>query len=109
MKKVVALVVVFGMIMTLAGSAYADDALKKLGRGMANVITCPLEVVKGMDDAKQESGIFAACTWGVIQGSFKTLMRAAVGVYEIATFPIPIPEDYQPILTDPEFFLQKDH
>ena len=34
--------------------------------------------------------------------------RAVVGVYEIATFPIPLPKDYEPIITDPEFILQKE-
>ena len=30
--------------------------------------------------------------------------RAVVGAYEVVTFPIPLPSDYEPILTDPEFF-----
>jgi hypothetical protein len=34
-------------------------------------------------------------------------VRAVVGVYEIATFPIPLPKGYGPILKDPEFFFEE--
>ncbi len=84
--------------------AYADTPLKKLGRGVCNIVTCPLELLKGIQDAHNENGFFAALTWGVLKGAFNTGVRAVVGAYEVVTFPFPIPSDYEPILTDPEFF-----
>ena len=111
MKKLVALIIIISL--GFCGASHAvvetvekatDGPIEKLGRGVANVATCPLELIKGMDDAKQESGLFAAVTWGILQGTFNIVKRAVVGVYEVVTFPIPLPRDYAPILTDPEFF-----
>ena len=109
MKK--ALVLFIAIILLLSYQALAADGpVKKLGRGVANVATCPLELPKGMGDANAESGIFAGMTWGVLKGAFDTVKRCAVGVYEVATFPVPIPADYKPILDEPEFFMEDtDH
>ena len=85
-------------------SAYADTPIKKLGRGVCNILTCPLEIFKAIQDTHNESGFFAALTWGLLKGAFNTGVRAFVGAYEVVTFPIPLPADYKPILTDPEFF-----
>jgi len=104
MKKIIAVVAIISILFT--GSAYADTMLKKLGRGMANVITCPLEVPYRMSETNEESGPFAAFTWGILDGFFRTGMRLVVGGYEILTFPIPFPWDYKPIIDDPEFFLE---
>ncbi|MGB2600124.1 MAG: exosortase system-associated protein, TIGR04073 family [Candidatus Omnitrophota bacterium] len=112
MKKLISLLVVAGLIFSVPVCAHADDITKgpieKLGRGVANVLTCPFELTKGIGDIKDEYGMFAGLTWGILQGTYNIVKRAVVGVYEIATFPIPFPSDYKPILTDPEFFLQKE-
>lgn len=107
MKKFLALLVVCGMILSIAPLAMANGPVEKLGRGVANVATSPLGLLKGIGDANEESGIFAGLTWGVLQGTVNVVKRAAVGVYEVATFPIPLPKDYAPILDEPEFFLEK--
>ncbi len=108
MKKVIAVLIVIVLVLAVSAPGYADNAVDKLGRGVANVITSPFELTKGMDDAKQENGIFAACTTGLLKGTVNIVKRAAVGVFEIATFPIPLPADYKPILKDPEYFLEKE-
>jgi len=105
MKKMFTIIMVLFLILsTVHIPAHADNALKKLGRGIANVFTFPFEVFKGIQDANVEHGYWAACSWGLVQGVAKGVVRALVGTYEIATFPIPLPRDYAPILTDPEFF-----
>lgn len=103
MKKIIAILVITLLISSVA---FADGPVKKLGRGLANIVTCPLEILKGISDANTESGPIAAGTFGVLQGIFNTGLRAVIGVYEVVTFPIPIPRDYSPILTNPEFFLE---
>jgi len=109
MKKVCALILVIFLLMSVASvSSYSDNALKKLGRGLANIGTAPLEIFKGISDVNEEHGVFAAFTWGILQGVFNTGKRAVVGVYETATFPVPLPKGYEPIIEDPEFFLEKD-
>jgi putative exosortase-associated protein (TIGR04073 family) len=107
MKKLLVLLVIIGMIFSTTGVVYADYPLKKLGRGLCNVITCPFEIPRKMGEATDESGELAGWTWGLLNGTFWMAIRAFVGVYETATFPIPIPKDYEPILTDPEFFLEE--
>ncbi len=112
MKKFVVALVVAGMMVSLTLPVCADEDItykpvKKLGRGIANVATSPFELTKGMGDATQEKGIFAGLTWGILQGTYNVVKRAVVGVYEVATFPVPLPKDYEPILEEPEFFLQK--
>jgi len=106
MKRFIVFLLIVGLVFSLTAPAYADGPVKKLGRGVANVVTSPFEIFKGMGDTTDEQGIFAGLTWGLFQGTVNLVKRAAVGVFEIATFPIPIPEDYGPILTDPEFFLE---
>ncbi len=108
MRKILIVLVTVIAIAAFDPAAYANGPIKKLGRGIANVATSPLELIKGMGDAKEEKGIFAAMTWGVVQGTVNIVKRATVGVYEVATFPVPLPKDYAPIIEDPEYFLEKE-
>jgi len=89
-------------------NAYADTPIKKLGRGFCNIFTSPLELFKGIQDANNEGGFLAAFTWGILKGLFDTGVRAGVGVYEVVTFPIPFPKNFEPILSDPEFFAEEE-
>ena len=97
------------MLVVLATQfVYADTPMKKLGRGFCNILTCPLELFKGVQDVGNENGPLAAYSYGILEGLFNTVVRAAVGVYEVVTFPIPVPPDFEPILTNPEFFGEED-
>lgn len=108
MRKIVIGIFVASFILVSSGAgAFADDPIKKLGRGCANLITAPLELGKSIGDVNTESGFMAGATYGVLQGLWKTGIRYVVAVYEIVSFPIPIPKEYGPILTDPEFFLEE--
>ena len=113
MRKFIAVLVIVVLLFSFVSPACAEDgvtnnAFRKLGRGTCNIGLGILEIPKGISDANEESGMFAAYTWGVFQGIFKTIVRMTVGVYEVATFPIPFPAGYEPILTDPEFFMDDD-
>ena len=107
MKKVICISVV--AILVFSSLSYAqvdvDGPMRKLGRGLANIATCPMEIAKQVGDANYEDGPVAALTYGFIKGLFMTGVRAVVGGYEVVTFPIPFPKNYDPILRDPEFFL----
>ena len=93
------------MVLGVAAAGYCQDYTKKLGRGLANVITFPLEVPEQITRVNESDGPTAAITYGLLKGLGMMLVRAAAGVYEIATFPFPVPKDYKPLLTDPEFLL----
>lgn len=86
--------------------ATAGDPLKKLGRGLANCLTFPIEIPNQISKTNNCEGPAAAATVGLVKGVVMAAFRAVVGVYEVATFPLPIPECYKPILTDPEYMLE---
>ena len=108
-KRTVIAVIIFSFLVAIAAPAYCDDPLKKLGRGICNVATCPLELLKQPSDVSNADGPMAGLTYGILKGAAMVGVRALVGVYEIATFPIPVPQDYKPILTNPEFFLEEQN
>ena len=105
MKKVF-ICILIALVLLASTDLFAQTTLKKLGRGCANILTCPFEVPYRMGKANEDSGPFAALTWGLFEGIIKTCVRGVVGVYEVVTSPVPLPADYRPILTDPEYFLQ---
>ena len=88
------------------GAAPSGDCLQKLGRGLCNSITFPMEIPLQIGNTNVSDGPFAALTWGVLKGIGMTALRAAVGVYEVVTFPLPCPADYKPILTKPEYMFE---
>ena len=53
----------------------------------------------------RDNGVPYGMTVGFFQGFLTGLARTGVGVYELVTFPIPVPSDYEPILS-PEFSLE---
>ena len=81
---------------------FAQDAFTKLGRGVANTLTGWVELPKNIYDTSVEDNAFAGMTLGLAKGAGMTLVRTGAGIYEIATFPFPLPEDYRPIL-EPEY------
>jgi putative exosortase-associated protein (TIGR04073 family) len=106
-EKITVAVVIALMITVITSACYAQDMTRKLGRGVGNVLTGWIELPKNIYDTSVESNVFAGLTLGTVKGIGKTVMRTAVGAYETATFPFPVPEDYQPII-EPEFVIQAD-
>lgn len=79
-----------------------EGSLRKLGRGIANVATCPAELARTPELVTHREGTLAGLTVGVAQGAWRALQRGAVGILEIATFYLEIPRGFQPIMR-PEF------
>ena len=80
----------------------ADGALRKLGRGVANIATAPLELLRTPTLVSQHEGYLAGISVGVLQGAWRTIQRAAVGAYEVVTFCVPTSTGSGPIMK-PEF------
>ncbi|MFH1996360.1 MAG: exosortase system-associated protein, TIGR04073 family [Candidatus Omnitrophota bacterium] len=99
---------VFLIMMFISGisarPSYGNNALTKLGRGFCNVTTCYLEIMEQSVKEKEKGGSLQGMTTGLVKGVAMTAVRLGVGVFEIATFPFPVPKGYKPILTDPENF-----
>ena len=94
---------IFLFIAATQDDAHAQTAIRKLGRGLANIGSCWFEVPSQMMDTAESEGGMAAWTYGLAKGVWMMGTRVVVGVYEVITFPIPIPKDYKPIIKEPEF------
>ena len=98
------IIVIAALVVLIAVPAYSDGPVKKLGRGLANTVTFPIEIPANIKKVNESDGVIMAASYGLGLGLYKAIARAAVGVYEVATFPFPFPGDFVPIITDPEFF-----
>lgn len=105
MKKLMALFLAFVIIVFSASPGYCETpAFRKFRRGFCNILTFHLEFVHQMKKEGDKGGNDRAMTIGIVKGIGMTAARILTGVYEVATFPLPIPSDYKPILNDPEFY-----
>ncbi len=93
------IVVLIGLAATVC---FAQDPFTKLGRGIANTLTGWIELPKNIYTTSVEDNPLAGVTLGLAKGAGMTLVRTGAGIYEIATFPFPLPEAYKPIL-EPEY------
>ena len=75
-----------------------QNAGRKLGRGIANVLFGIVEVPNQITQTTSERGGAAGSTFGVGKGLMRWIGRELVGVYEIVTFPLPLPRGYKPIM-----------
>lgn len=108
MKKAVSAAIIFLIVASLAAPVYCEgNAVKKLGRGLSNAITFPFEIPLQMSRVNNTDGAMAGLTYGLLKGVGMAGLRALTGVYETITFPIPFPQKYEPILTDPEFIFEE--
>src|SRR3989338_4022873 len=77
---------------------YDTGVGQKLGRGLGNVAFGWLEIPKGIQDIGDQRNFIAGLTWGPIQGIGKALIRTVAGVYEVATFPVPLPPNFEQLV-----------
>ncbi len=84
---------------------YGTGVGQKLGRGLGNVAFGWLEIPKGIQDVGDQRNFIAGLTWGPLQGIGKALVRTVAGAYEVATFPVPLPPNFEPLLK-PDFVLE---
>ena len=93
---------VVALCLMTASACFAQDAFSKLGRGVANTLTGWVELPKNVYNTSVENNAFAGMTLGLAKGAGMTLVRTGAGIFELVTFPFPLPEDYEPIL-EPEY------
>jgi putative exosortase-associated protein (TIGR04073 family) len=94
---------------TLSCPAWAGDERfhpqgspgRKLERGGANLLLGGIELVRHLGP-RDEGQFLPPWIIGLGKGFYFTLRRTLVGLYEVITFPFPIPGDYLPVI-EPEF------
>jgi putative exosortase-associated protein (TIGR04073 family) len=90
-----ALIAGFAVVST---PSYADNAGDKLIRGAGNILTSWVEVPHQVSVEIKESNSIMGITVGLARGLGMMVARTFIGVYEVATFPVPIPEFYEPMI-----------
>ncbi len=101
-------VVGYGATAQAAGGAMGVSTYTpgdKLVRGLANVLLGIIEIPRNIHNTTQEDSLLAGWTVGVGKGLGYTVLRMVVGVYEVLTFPFPLPKDYVPVY-QPEYVWQ---
>ena len=105
-KFIVILAIIVSLI-SMQSPCFAENMLRKLGRGTCNILTSFIELPKAIQESFYADGPLAAVTHGILDGLYKFTARTVVGVYEVVTFPVPIPAHYAPII-EPEFLFSPD-
>lgn len=90
------------LLFVYAGPADAQTAVRKMGRGLANMTTSFLEIPGQMVKETREQGAGIGIPVGFAKGLGMIVPRVLIGVYEFLSSPFPAPEGYRPIL-NPEF------
>jgi putative exosortase-associated protein (TIGR04073 family) len=78
-----------------------DNPASKLGRGITNVVLSPGEYVVQTAKLMETHDPLTSYFGGILQGTCKMVERIGGGIYEIATFPVPIPKKYRPLMDPP--------
>jgi putative exosortase-associated protein (TIGR04073 family) len=94
MRKTISFLACLGAVAILATGCAGPE--RKLGRGINNVTEFARlgEIRRSMEQTSLWEGVEPTYTTGFIRGFNRSLVRTAVGAYEVLTFPIP---DYDPI------------
>ncbi len=91
------------LLLSFVTTAFPADlvpppAAQKAVRGLASTgLGVLVEVPKTVYYDTLEDGPLYGLTVGVLEGLSWGIARTLVGVYEVVTFPFPIPEGYRPI------------
>lgn len=118
--------VMMGVLLVLTGPAWADEPQPqvqatdepnepglaaqiggKFVRGVANFGFGWVEFPKQIHRVGRERGWLAGAFRGSVEGLGMFLARTIAGMYEIFSFPVPLPPHYQPLVR-PEFVWQPE-
>ncbi len=97
-----AVMIGIGGMPTVFAAEGQSGPLRKLGRGVANIVTGPLELIRTPEMVGRRDGYYAALSVGLLEGVWRSFLRVAVGVFEVGTFFSGIPGDFEPAMR-PEF------
>ena len=86
----------------ISTACFAQDPFTKLGRGVANTLTGWVELPKNIYNTSVQDNAFTGVTLGLARGVGMSVVRTGAGLFEILTFPFPVPQDYRPTL-EPEY------
>lgn len=108
-QRIVFLVMILNLFLFSGGEVSSAIAPKgtwrrKLERGFLNTAFSPLEISNALAEEKVKGDNFPSWVIGLARGSYLAVLRAATGIYDVVTAPLPLPPRYEPTLL-PEFSL----
>ncbi len=111
--KIVIITITITLIMFSSCWA-ADKPCDKLGRGALSIVTSPIEIVKQtrwawIQGSARTYHISAWLFYGFVKGLTMTVERAGSGIWDILSFPFPVPSHYQPLLKPNTVFQDWPH
>ena len=71
---------------------------RKFSRGFMNTSTGWVEIFTTAHEHYMERRNIAGLIYGIPLGFLKGFLRTGAGLYEMLTFPFPMPSDYSPVL-----------
>ena len=83
---------------------HGEDWEGKILRGFVNTVSGVVEIPGCVCDMNRKHGALKGYTLGFFKGIAMIPVRTAVGVYEVLTFYVPMPPNYEPVLTPPTAF-----
>lgn len=72
--------------------------LRKLQRGVINIVLSPIEISHELHVEKRKNEYLPSWVTGLGRGTAYMVGRALSGVYDLVTFPIPVPAGYEPLV-----------
>lgn len=97
------MLVAFLNVILFSNAFAANNPIQKLGRGISNVITAPVEIPREIrahwiDGSAKTYHIVVWVLCGVIKGTVMTAARIGSGAWDIVSFPVSIPSNNEPLL-----------
>ena len=87
-----------------AGNYYTEyNAADKLKRGLTNIVTSPVEIIRNVYIDSSRENIGYGLTFGLGKGIFQTVMRLGAGAVETLTFPFNFPDEFKDPIVEPEY------
>lgn len=100
------LVLGFASVTHAAEIAAEGTPVRKLQRGFLNIALSPIELSNELKKEKKwDEGFIPSWVWRAGRGGIFAVGRALAGVYEMLSFPLPLPFGYRPLVR-PEFAWQ---
>lgn len=82
------------IILSASATAWAQDPIHKMGRGVVNVLTGWIEIPSRVHSGMRQDNATVGVARGVVDGVGMALLRVGVGLFEAVTFPIEYPKDF---------------
>ncbi len=105
MKKIAIIMIAICLLFSSVSFSEEGAPLSKLGKGLMDIFDAPFELPKTIISTSQTEGALNGISKGLLMGAVNMGMRLISGVYEVITFPFPVPEGYGSMMRDePKFF-----